>query len=512
MEDYIYNDESFDFWEYFLHTDLPRLSLYLTLFLIPIGIGACIMCISQTRNSLYPKNIRRFFLAVSASVIIYLTSHFFREVLIEFRWNSLRVILPVISFAEFLMSGVIVFIISVFILANTGAQKIKKPFLALFSGLLGINTLLLIVSQFTGMYYTFPVIDLGNELIFTNFIQGDLYFISNIAPAAMLLLDGILLVIYRKSFNKKLLVAMWVYIAAPAAAVGLKAAFPDYPFIMWAAVIVTTYLLMSILRTKSEEYEKQKAEFTRLDTELAMATRIQADMLPSEFPAFPDRKEFDIYASMTPAKEVGGDFYDFFMVDDDHLGMVIADVSGKGVPAALFMMSSKILLHNYALMTKDPKAALEKTNYQICQNNSEGMFVTVWLGILDIKTGILTAANAGHEKPVLKEPDGSFELYKDKHGLMVGYMDIVKYKTYELTLKKGSKLFLYTDGVAEATNANNELFGTNRMIEALRSVENGDPHEILGGVRSAVDGFVKDAPQFDDLTMLCLEYKGTEVS
>ena len=335
MEDYIVNDKNLSVWDYFIHTDLPRLSFYLTLFLIPIGIGACIMCISQTRNSLYPKNIRRFFLSVSVSVIVYLTSHFFREVLLEFRWNSLRFILPAISFAEFLMSGVIVFIISVFILNNTGAKKMKKPCLAIFSALLGINIILLIVSQFTGMYYTFPVLKLGDDLFFINFVQGDLYFISNIAPAAMLLLDGILLMIYRKSFNKKLLVAMWVYIAAPIAAVVLKAVFPDYPFIMWATVIVTTYLLMSILRTKSEDYEKQKAEATRMDTELSMATRIQADMLPNEFPAFPDRKEFDIFASMDPAKEVGGDFYDFFMVDDDHLAMVMADVSGKGVPAAL---------------------------------------------------------------------------------------------------------------------------------------------------------------------------------
>lgn len=512
MDDFGVNEENFSVWKYFLHTDLPRLSFYFTLFLIPIGIGACIMCISQTRNSLYPKNIRRFFLFVSASVIVYLTSHFFREVLLEFRWNSLRVILPVISFAEFLTSGIIVFIISVFILNNTGSPKIKKPCLAIFSALLGIHTILLIISQFTGMYYTFPVVDLGDDLFLINFIQGDLYLISNLAPAAMLLFDGILLVKYHKSFNKKLLAAMWVYIAAPIAAVVLKAVFPDYPFIMWATVIVTTFLLLSILRTKSEEYEKQKAEVTRLDTELSMATRIQADMLPSDFPAFPDRKEFDIYASMDPAKEVGGDFYDFFMVDDDHLGMVMADVSGKGVPAALFMMSSKILLKNYALMTKDPKEALEKTNYQICQNNREGMFVTVWLGILDIKTGRLTAANAGHEQPALKEPDGSFALYKDKHGMIVGYMDMVKYRTYELTLKKGSKLFLYTDGVVEATNANEELFGTERMLEVLRRIENGNPQEILSEVRKAVDGFVQDAPQFDDLTMLCLEYKGTEVS
>ena len=433
-------------------------------------------------------------------------------VLIEFRWDCLRVILPVVTFVEFLASGMIVFIISLFIIESSKTKKGRTPCYVILSVLLGINTVLLIVSQFTGMYYSYSVDELGNNLIFTEFVQGDHYFISNIPSAAMMVVDAVLLVICRKGFNKKLLFALWSYIAAPAAAMILKIIFPDYPFIMWATVIVTTYLLISVLRTKSEEYEKKKAEVTRLDTELTMATRIQADMLPSDFPAFPDRSEFDIYASMDPAKEVGGDFYDFFLVDDDHLGMVMADVSGKGVPAALFMMSSKILLKNYALMTKDPKAALEKTNYQICQNNREGMFVTVWLGILDLRTGVLTAANAGHEQPALKEPDGSFELYKDKHGLMVGYMDMVRYRTYDLTLKKGSKLFLYTDGVAEATNAKEELFGRKRMTEALQGAENYSPEEILTEVRRVVDGFVGDAPQFDDLTMLCLEYKGTDAA
>ena len=506
----VYNDPDFNLWEYFIGTDLPRIANCLTFFLLPIGIGACIMCISQSGSSLYPKSIRRFFISVSSATIVYLFSHFSRIVLLNFNWSCLTVILPVLTFMEYLSSGLIVFIISLFILNDSGAGKSRIPCLITLSVLLGINTVLLIISQFTGMYYSYPVFEIAEGIIYTNYVQGDYYFISNIAPGAMMLLDAVLLVVYRKNFNKKLLFALWVYIAVPVAAMIIKTIFPDYPFIMWATVIADTFLLISILRTKSEEYEKQNMEATRLDTELTTATRIQADMLPSDFPAFPDRKEFDIYASMDPAKEVGGDFYDFFLVDDDHLGMVMADVSGKGVPAALFMMSSKILLKNYALMTKDPKAALEKTNYQICQNNREGMFVTVWLGILDLKTGVLTAANAGHEQPALKEPDGSFELIKDKHGLMVGYMDKVKYRTYELTMKKGSKLFLYTDGVAEATNAKEELFGTKRMIEALRKAENGTPKEILAGVRRAVDGFVEDAPQFDDLTMLCVEYFGKD--
>ncbi|MBQ7152942.1 MAG: serine/threonine-protein phosphatase, partial [Clostridia bacterium] len=226
-------------------------------------------------------------------------------------------------------------------------------------------------------------------------------------------------------------------------------------------------------------------------------------------PAFPDRSECDIYATMNPATEVGGDFYDFFLVDSDHLCMVMADVSGKGVPAALFMMASKIILANNAMMGKSPAQILQDANAAICSNNREEMFVTVWIGILEISTGKLTAANAGHEYPVLKAPDGGFELYKDKHGFVVGGMDGARYKEYELQLQPGSKLFVYTDGVPEATSAENELFGTDRMLAAL----NGAPadagtKDYLESVRSAVDGFVMEAEQFDDLTMLCMEYKG----
>ena len=230
-------------------------------------------------------------------------------------------------------------------------------------------------------------------------------------------------------------------------------------------------------------------------------------MLPNIFPPFPDRTEFDIYASMDPAKEVGGDFYDFFLVDDDHLCLVMADVSGKGVPAALFMMASKIILANYAKMGKTPSEILTAANSTICSSNREHMFVTVWLGILELSTGKLTAANAGHEYPVLMQPDGRFDIYKDKHGFVIGGMAGLKYKEYSVEMKPGSKLFLYTDGVPEATDSENQLFGTERMVAALNEKSDGSPREILKTVRNSVDAFVKDAEQFDDLTMLCLEFK-----
>ena len=273
-------------------------------------------------------------------------------------------------------------------------------------------------------------------------------------------------------------------------------------------------LIMADMERELIEYDKNltkvTAEKERIGTELALATRIQADMLPGIYPAFPERPEFDVYATMTPAKEVGGDFYDFFLIDEDHLGLVIADVSGKGIPAALFMMASKILLNNAAMSGRSPGAALELVNSQICSNNREEMFVTVWLGVLELSTGRLKAANAGHEYPTLQKPGGKFELVKDRHGFVIGGMAGMRYQEYELQMEPGAKLFVYTDGVAEATNAAGTLFGTERMLAALNKHPSAAPRQILETVNAEVAAFVDQAPQFDDLTMLCLEYSGPE--
>ena len=242
--------------------------------------------------------------------------------------------------------------------------------------------------------------------------------------------------------------------------------------------------------------------------ELETATQIQNGMVPSIFPAYPERNEFDIYASMDTAKEVGGDFYDFFLIDDDHLGVVMADVSGKGVPAALFMMASKILINDRTLMGGTPAEILQFVNHQICSNNQAEMFVTVWLGILEISTGKVIAANAGHEYPAIKRPGGRFALLKDKHGFVIGGMDGVKYSEYELMIEPGAKLFLYTDGIPEATDAADAMFGTGQMLDALNKEPDAAPQQILDNIRDAVDRFVGEAEQFDDLTMLCIEYKG----
>ena len=263
--------------------------------------------------------------------------------------------------------------------------------------------------------------------------------------------------------------------------------------------------MVSELNEYIRDLSRVTAEKERIGAELDVARHIQASMLPCIFPAFPERHEFDIYASMTPAKEVGGDFYDFFLVDDDHLAMVMADVSGKGVPAALFMMISRTLIKSAAQSGLSPKAVLEKVNNQLCENNDAEMFVTVWLGILEISTGKMKCANAGHEYPAIMRRGDDFQLFKDKHGLVLAGMEGARYREYELELNEGDRLFVYTDGVPEATNADTVLYGTDRMISALNKVRGGTCRDLLEALHRDVDTFVGAADQFDDITMLCIE-------
>ncbi|MCR4608186.1 MAG: serine/threonine-protein phosphatase [Eubacterium sp.] len=255
----------------------------------------------------------------------------------------------------------------------------------------------------------------------------------------------------------------------------------------------------------TEDNIRLVSEKERVSAELDMARKIQAEQLPNVFPAFPDRDEFDIYASMTPAKEVGGDFYDFFFIDKDHLALVMADVSGKGVPAALFMMMSKILINNYATMGLPPHEILERTNQTICKNNKQKMFVTVWLGIYEISTGKVVASNAGHENPVICRPDGTFSVFDDgEHGFVIGGLKKVKYTEYEFTLEKGGALFVYTDGLPEATDSGDKMFGMERLLSALNSDPDASPEQLNKNVNKAVHNHVKKAPQFDDITMLAI--------
>ena len=258
-----------------------------------------------------------------------------------------------------------------------------------------------------------------------------------------------------------------------------------------------------------ENLRRVTAERERVGAELNVARQIQADMLPSVFPAFPDRREFDIYATMMPAKEVGGDFYDFFFVDETHLAMVIADVSGKGVPAALFMVIAKTLIKNRTLAGGTPAQILADVNNQLCEGNVSQLFVTVWLGILDLTTGKGVAANAGHEHPALRRAGGAFELVEYRHSPALATMEGLRFREHDFELCPGDTLFVYTDGVPEATDATPELFGNERMLRSLNVAKDRPLGELLHAVRADIDAFIGDAPQFDDITMLAMTYYGT---
>ena len=252
------------------------------------------------------------------------------------------------------------------------------------------------------------------------------------------------------------------------------------------------------------------AEKERIGTELNVAKRIQEGMLPSIFPPFPDRDEFELYAFMMPAKEVGGDFYDFFMVDDTHIALVMADVSGKGVPAALFMAISKVLIKTAVQAGRSPGEALERVNMQLLEGNDTGLFVTVWLAVIDISTGKGVAANAGHEHPVLRRAGEDFNIIKYKHSPAVATLEGIEYTEHEFELGHGDVIFVYTDGVTEATNESMELMGEDRMIEILNRNSDVETEKLLKTVKMEIDSFAGNAPQFDDITMMLFEYNGAE--
>ena len=264
------------------------------------------------------------------------------------------------------------------------------------------------------------------------------------------------------------------------------------------------------LKLYTENLKTVTAEKERISAELNVATQIQAYMLPRTFPPFPQNKEIDLFASMTPAKEVGGDFYDFFLIDQNHLALVIADVSGKGVPAALFMVNAKTMIKNRAMQGGTPAQILEDVNNQLCEGNAADMFVTCWLGICDLSTGIMTAANAGHEFPAICGSDRKFELLKDKHGFVLAGMEGARYRDYTIQLEQGGSIFVYTDGVPEATDADSAMFGADRMLESLNRRPDKKPDVFISQVGSAVKEFTGEAPQFDDITMVGMTWYGKD--
>lgn len=250
----------------------------------------------------------------------------------------------------------------------------------------------------------------------------------------------------------------------------------------------------------------------RIDAELAFAKAIQHSALPSVFPPYPNRNEFDIYAAMHTAKEVGGDFYDFYFVDEDNLAFLIADVSGKGIPAAMFMMQSKTILKSLAESGMSVEQVFTQANEKLCEGNDANMFVTAWMGILNVRTGLVSFANAGHNPPLVKHADGTFDYLKSRPGFVLAGMEGVRYRKNELLLSPGDAIYLYTDGVTEATDINNQLYGEKRLAAVLEKNKTQNTQIICDAVKKDVDIFVGEAPQFDDITMLALKFNGSEAS
>lgn len=468
---------------------------------IAAGIGICSLCIMQIGSGMHiRKEVRGYFQVFFTSINVYISMHLIRMLISGHPGKVQGIAIRIATFLEFFVSGIMTYLLFLLILYLSGTMVKKKVVNIVAIVLLVLHGAGLLVSQYSNFYYYFDEMNVYH--------RSPGYPVSNTMQLLFMVQCAFFLLKYKEKYEKRLSYALWLYLLLPLIAVALQFVFDGVQFIILASVISSAFLYYVIIRIQLERYQKQQIEKDRIDNELTMATRIQAETLPNIFPAFPERDDFNIHASMKPAKEVGGDFYDFFLIDEKHLGLVMADVSGKGVPAALFMMVSKILIQNLAMMGNAPADVLRMLNNQLCSNNPEDMFVTVWYGCLDLDTGVLKAANAGHEYPFLKKADGSFEMIKDTHGLIIGGFAGATYKEYELQMDPGSKLFIYTDGVPEATDSDEQLFNTERLLYALRGAEKETPKDIIERVDLAVKDFVKGAPQFDDLTMLCLEYIG----
>ncbi len=280
---------------------------------------------------------------------------------------------------------------------------------------------------------------------------------------------------------------------------------PRAGILLGLSVICTT--LAKRTRSLLEKQAKDSEERQRIETELDVAKRIQADMLPCIFPAFPGRQEFEVYATMNPAKEVGGDFYDFFMVDERHLAIVVADVSGKGVPAALFMVIGKTLIKDHTKPGTGLGEVFAEVNDLLCESNSEGLFITAFEGVLDLVTGEFSFVNAGHEIPFISRGGMAYEPHKIRPGFVLAGMEGMKYEVGHFSLEPGEKIFQDTDGVTEAQNKGEMLYGMERLTRVLSACGDKPPAKLLAAVKEDIDGFVGEAPQFDDITMLCLEYR-----
>ena len=472
----------------------------INIMIISIGIGICGMSILQVSfGARLSKQVTVYFQLFFTTILLYIVNHLIREIIEGYPGNGISLLIRTVTFLEFIASGVMAWLFSTLTLYVSKSKNGRKTNILLLVGII-CHVVIMVVNLFTGMCYVFDEMNVYHR-------SGG-YLLSNLFILLMLILDICLLVKYRDNFNAHIRPAFWIYIIAPIVAIAIQAFSRSIQLIILATVGAAVYMSRVIMRDLMNKYENQEKTAARIGAELNMATDIQASQLPRLFPAFPNRPEFDVFASMTPAKEVGGDFYDFFLVDEDHIGLVMADVSGKGVPAALFMMISRVLIKSRLQNGESPGEALQNVNEQLCENNDTGLFVTVWAAVLDVKTGKGLAVNAGHEHPAVRRAGGQYELVTYRHSPAVATMEGIPFKEHEFELAPGDSLFVYTDGVAEATNANNELFGNERMLEALNRNPDAMPEQVLSGVMDGINEFVAGAEQFDDITMLCLRFNG----
>ncbi len=470
------------------------------LIIISIGIGICGMSILQVSfGARLSKEVTMYFQLFFTTLLVYITNHLVRQLLEGNPSEIAGIAIRAVTYLEFLASGTMAWLFSLLTLNVSKSEKVKT-LNAVLLGALICHFVIMTLSQFTGLCYTFDS---------ENFYhRSGGYLLSNLSIFAMLVLDIYLLIRYRHNFSPQIKPAFWIYILAPIVAMAFQAISGTLQLIILATVASAVFMSRVIMRDLINKYEEQEKTSARIGAELTMATDIQASQLPRLFPAFPNIPEIDVFASMTPAKEVGGDFYDFFLVDESHIGLVMADVSGKGIPAALFMMISRVLIKSRLQNGESPGKALESVNDHLCENNETGLFVTVWVAVLDIHTGKGIASNAGHEHPAIRRASGKYELVTYKHSPAVAAIEGIGFKEHEFELAPGDSLFVYTDGVAEATNARNELFGTERMLEVLNRNPDAMPEQVLSGVMDGINEFVAGAEQFDDITMLCLRYNG----
>jgi len=262
------------------------------------------------------------------------------------------------------------------------------------------------------------------------------------------------------------------------------------------------------IRTNLNQLQITTSEKEKFETEFDVASRIQSNMLPKNFDELAKNESFEIYANMKPAREVGGDFYDYFKIDEDNVYFVIGDVSGKGIPSTLFMVKTMYLIENHAKFNEDLSQAIEKVNNLAYERNDEELFVTIWLGKLNLKTGKLSYVNAGHNQPLIKHDSNNFEYLKTHPNLVIGGMEGIQYNEHEINLNAGDMIFLYTDGVTEANDNYKEFYGKNRLKETINENKNKKLNDILNEITKDIDKFCNNSEQYDDITMLIIKYNG----